>query len=517
MREDLWSVVDASLQRHAGQVAWTCRLVGGARRNYEYGQIREYALTLAADLRARGVGPGEVVAILAVNGPEWGTAALAAWKLGAVIAPIHTALSESEMAAQIAALRPRSILVHGVQARLSESQPILLQADAASVQAEAGQQLAPDPDAEALRSCTSGSTGTPKIVRLSHRNILSNVRSAAQLAGFGPSDRFLSLLPLSHMMEVTGGLLLPLSTGASIVLPRALAANEILQAMAEEQITTIIAVPRLYRNLMQGLEKRFAQGGVLLRVYRAILRSLPVALRARLNVPIRRRLGGRVRAWISGGSRLDPEITRYFTDLGLPLRQGYGLTETSPVVSMQEEFDPVPEGVGRPLPGISVRIHEPDASGSGELWVKGPNVMLGYADPEHTAAAMDGEWFRTGDLARLDSGGRILLTGRCKRLIVTEAGKNVYPEDLETLLERIPGVREAGVIEVDMRPAAVLSVEGPQPLERAREILATYNASASRHNQITRFALVDELPRTPVGKIAISQLPDLFAEREVTR
>jgi len=517
MREDLWTVVDASLQQHRDRVAWSCRLVGGEHRDYSYGQIREFALTLAAELRARGVGPGDVVAILAVNGPEWGAAALAVWKLGAMIAPIHTALSEPEMASQIAALRPRCILVHGVQSRLPNAEPILLRAEEGAVRDEATQDPVIHPDTEALRSCTSGSTGVPKMVMLSHRNILSNVRCAAGLAGIGPHDRFLSLLPLSHMMEVTGGLLLPLTCGASIVLPRALAANEILQAMAEERITAIIAVPRLYRNIMLGLEKRFQKGGAALRLYRRFLRHLPLVLRRHLNAPIRRRLGGQVRFWISGGSRLDPDITRFFHDLGLPLRQGYGLTETSPVVCLQDEFDAVPEGVGRPVPGVSVRIHDADADGAGELWVRGPNVMLGYVDPAHTAAVMEGEWFRTGDLARIDEGGRVILTGRCKRLIVTEAGKNVYPEDLETLLERIPGVREAGVIEVDMRPAAVMAVEGPNAPDRAREILKTYNAGVSSHNQIARFALVDELPRTPVGKVAISRLPDIFAEHEVTR
>jgi long-chain acyl-CoA synthetase len=518
MSTDIWSFIAKSLRSRGDQEAWICRLIGGKRRVYTYRDICEYALDAAFKLRQHGVRAGEIVGILAPNGPEWGVGALAVWKLGAIVAPIHTGNSDDEVVAQLAALDPKVVLVHGVERRVQRAEPIPMERESDHIEREAGIETLIAPSSEAVRLCTSGSTGTPKMVRLSHANVHSNVVAASRCAHIDSSDRFLSLLPLSHMMEITGGFLLPLYSGATIVLPRVLAAQEILDAMATEKVTALIAVPRLFRNIMLGLEKRFSQGGPAMRAYRAFLRIMPVPVRRVVNFPIRRRLGGRIKAWISGGSRLDPEIARYFRELGIPLRQGYGLTETSPVISLQENFEPVIDSVGRPLEGVEVRVHDPDRSGSGELWVRGPNVMLGYVDEGQTREVMVEEnWFRTGDLARLDSSGNIVLTGRSKRLIVTEAGKNVYPEELETLLERIPGIKEAGVFEQDMKPVAVLAVEGLHQVEHARQILKEFNARVSKHNQITRFALVDELPRTPVGKVALKRLPEMFAAKEITR
>jgi long-chain acyl-CoA synthetase len=516
MSDDLWSFINQSLLAHGRHKAWNCRLLGRKHRKLTYHEFRRRILTLASRLRERGIGSGDVVAIMGNNGPEWAAAAFAVWKAGGIVAPVHTSYTDEEMAALLKAVRPKLVMVHGIDRRLPNTMVISLDDEAERVEAEEGIPVELDPDQEAVRSYTSGSTGTPKMVRLSHRNIVANVRAASRCATVGTRDRFLSLLPLSHMLEMTGGLLLPLANGATIVVPRVLASSEILDALRTEKITGIIAVPRLYRNIMMGLEKKLRGMGWLMKVYRALLRRMPVGLRRVLNWPIRRQLGGRIVAWISGGSRLDPQITRYFRDLGLPLRQGYGLTETSPVISIQDSFEPVLDCVGRPLEGLEVRIHAPDEQGSGELWVRGPNVMLGYADKRQTREVMDGRWFRTGDLARIDERGNIILTGRCKRLIVTEAGKNVYPEELETLLERIPGVKEAAVLEVDMRPAAVLALDGEHQVEHARRILREFNARVSKHSQITRFALVDELPRTPIGKVALQMLPEIFAAKEIT-
>jgi len=190
------------------------------------------------------------------------------------------------------------------------------------------------------------------------------------------------------------------------------------------------------------------------------------------------------------------------------------------------------ESVGRPLENIEIKIDQPDEKSIGEVWIKGPNVMLGYTDEELTKEVIEDGWFKTGDLGRIDSNGKLILTGRSKRLIVTEAGKNVYPEDLEIRLERFSGVKEAGIIEVEMKPAAILALDSSEPvtaaviamneedraeaIEEAKRVLREYNSTASGHNQITRFAVVNELPRTPLGKIAIKRLPEIFETHEVT-
>ncbi len=517
MTHSLWDLVITALTRFPQQKAWVRRLPQDRREQFTYAEMRAYALTLAHRLREAGIVPGDRVGILASNGPEWGAAAMAAWKLGAVVAPLHTGNSDEELRTQAQALDGKCILYQHKDRGLPDPLELKLAVDSFAVATERIREPAAGGDMEAVRIYTSGSTGKPKMVRLSHHNIVSNVLAAAKLKiDIGPRDRFLSLLPLSHAMEMTGGMLLPLHKGASIVVPRMLAAGEILEALRAERITFMIGVPRLFRNLKLGMEKQFEDRGLPQKAYLSLLRRLPYGLRRRLNGPIRKRLGGAIKCWLSGGSRLDPEINRFFRDLGLCVIQGYGLTECSPVVAVQNPGDPLLDSVGRPLDGVEVRIHDPDPEGTGELWVRGPNVMLGYVDEEQTRAAMQDGWYKTGDIARLVEDNQIVLTGRCKRLIVTEAGKNVYPEDLEIMLERNPALKEAGVVEVDMEPAAVLAIDPPDQVAKAKAILKDFNARVSSHNRINRFAIVDELPRTPLGKVALKALPRVFSEHEVS-
>ncbi len=513
MADNLWSLTHEALQRYPQQLCWVRRQSKGRREQYTYTQIDAYARHLARRLHDCGIRAGDRVGILSPNGPEWGATALACWKLGAVVAPLHTGNSDEELSIQAQALAPKLILYQGEHRGLKNTESIELADTLAD--SENPSDFSPRANDEAVRIYTSGSTGNPKMVRLSHSNIISNVLASSNIdIPIGPRDRFLSLLPLSHAMELTGGMLLPLHCGATIVLPRVLAANEIIEALVEEKITMVIAVPRLFRNIMLNMQKRFSDGGAGLRIYLALLRKTPLSLRRHLNWPIRHKLGGKITCWLSGGSRLDPKIGEFFRDIGLPLIQGYGLTECSPVVSVQRQNDPLLESVGEPLPGVRVRINDPDATGAGELWVSGPNVMLGYVDEEQTRECMDSGWYKTGDIARLVD-GKIVITGRSKRLIVTEAGKNVYPEDLEVLLERDSTLKEAGVIEVDLRPAAVLAIDPPEQEAKAKRVIRDFNGRVSSHNHIVRYAVVEELPRTPLGKVSLKDLPAIFDQFEI--
>lgn len=518
-RSNVWSLVADKLVATTGgpQVdpahpAWIVRRRGAANDVWTYGDVANAIDNLIPMLTEAGVQRSTVVGLMAPNGPQWAVGAIALWRLGAIVAPVHIGNSDADIETQINALDPLLVLRFESDRACPRAKDIALNRAAAAT----GNVL-PDqhPDQEATRIYTSGSTGTPKIVRLSHGNMASNVLASQKAMDIGISDRFLSLLPMSHAYEMTGGMLLALSRGATTVIPKVLAANEVMAAMNEEGVSLMIAVPRLYRNIMQGFEKKLADGGGLLRTYVGLVRALPLPLKQVVNAPIRKRFG-RLRCWASGGSRLDPEISGYFRKLGISLRQGYGLTEASPVISVQDLFDPVLESVGPPLPGIDVKIHDPDEDQCGELWVRGPNVMMGYTDQELTDEVMQDGWLKTGDLARLTADGRIVLTGRCKRLIVTDAGKNVYPEELEVLLERYDVIKEAGVFEIDMKPVAVLAMDGEDRVAKAKATLKTFNAQTSAHNRITRFALTDDLPRTPLGKIALMALPQVFAEAEVT-
>ena len=433
------------------------------------------------------------------------------------MAPIHRGNSEQEIAAQLQAIQPRIMLVHTSETGFEPSREISLESDDAAVTREQEAGTPDSREAVAMRIYTSGSTGRPKIVRLSHRNIITNVLAACNFQPFGPHDRFLSLLPFSHAMGMTANLMLPLYAGSCTITPKVLAANEILAALGEEKISVLVAVPRLFRNIMNGLEKKFRESSALLRAYVGLLRCMPLPLRRVMNAPLRNKLGGRINCWVSGGSHLDGRITRYFHRLGIPLRQGYGLTETSPIATLQDEFDEAVESVGKPIEDVSATVLHPDPSGSGEIGIKGPNVMLGYEDAGQNAEAFEDGWYRTGDIGTIDAQGRVTLTGRSKRLIVTEAGKNVYPEELEILLERDPRVKEAGVFELDMKPVCVISTDEESPAAAIRSVLGDYNGAVSPHNRITRFAITDELPRTPLGKLALQKLPEVFSEKEVTQ
>ncbi|MEM7193811.1 MAG: AMP-binding protein [Pseudomonadota bacterium] len=514
MSVNLWSLIEPSFTRHGDHPAWICRQRQG-KRIVSYRELEQSTLTLADQLRQKGIGSGHTVGVTAPNGPEWCVATLAAWRVGAAVAPIHIGNSDHEIEMQIAAVKPEIMLVHDSDISVDNAHSIDMAIDSEAIERERQQNTLADPDEVAVRIYTSGSTGSPKVVRLAHRNIGSNVLSAERIEHFTPNDRMLALLPFSHAMGITGNFLLSLRVGGTIVAPKVLAANEILTALEEEQISVIIAVPRLFRNVMLGLEKKFSQGSKALQMYIGLIRAMPISIRKHINAPIRKKFGGKIKIWVSGGSHLDGEITRYYHQLGLPLRQGYGLTETSPLTSIQSAWDDAVESVGAPIEDVEVKLHNVDENGNGEVWIKGPNVMLGYEDESQTQEAMEDGWFKSGDIARLDEKGRIHLTGRSKRLIVTEAGKNVYPEELETLLERNPLVKEAGVFERDMKPVVVLAMEGDDPAAEARKVLKEHNSLVSAHNQITRFALTDELPRTPVGKMALQQLPVIFDEFEV--
>lgn len=518
MSHDIWNIFGQRLKSNQSRVAWIRRQRGAENLSYSYGTIHDAALHMAGRLRQHGVSQGDVVSVIGPNGPEWAVAAFAAWKVGAVLAPVHIGYSQDDIQRQFEALQPKLIMVHDAKSKSGD-------VDIPQVDIEIGNELTAQEDQipandasseEALRIYTSGSTGIPKIVRLSHHNLSSNFKACSKIVTIDHRDRFLSLLPLSHTFELVGGMFLPLYNGASIVLPKVLTAQEVLAAMLEEKVSVVLAVPRLFRNIKNGMEKKFQEGSFLLRGYIGLLAVLPLGLRSRLNSPLRKKLSPNLRYWVSGGARLDPTIAKFFRNLGISLRQGYGLTETSPVVCVQEAFPTNLDSVGYAIEGVEIKIDEPDELGSGEVLVRGDNVMLGYSDPIATQEVMKGEWFRTGDIGRLDSSGNLSLTGRIRRIIVTEGGKNVFPEEIETLLERYPAVKEAGIIEIDQRPCVVFAMDEPDVnADKSKEILKDFNAKSSAHNQVTRCAVVEDLPKTPLGKTALTRLAEVFEQNEV--
>jgi long-chain acyl-CoA synthetase len=304
---------------------------------------------------------------------------------------------------------------------------------------------------QAVLIYTSGTTGAPKAVMLTHKNLLSNARDIAAATNIGQTDRFLSVLPLHHTFEATAGFLLPALTGASVTYARSLKSRDIIEDAKRTKATCMIGVPLLFEKMKQAFEKKLAQAPWQRRAAFRLLYGLSRVgwkLDRRwgkpLFHPVRRRAGlGTVRMFCSGGAPLPPPISEYFNLIGFELVQGYGMTETSPAISVQRPGDVHFGSVGQPIGEVQVRIDRPDTDGIGEIIVRGDNVTPGYHDnPEATAELIRDGWLHTGDLGRWRR-GHLWITGRRKNVIVSAAGKNIYPEELEEKLLESDLVLEA--------------------------------------------------------------------------
>lgn len=297
---------------------------------------------------------------------------------------------------------------------------------------------------------TSGTTSISKAVMLSHKNICANLMDIASVIKVDENDRFLSFLPLHHTFECTVGFLYPISKGCSIAFCEGI--RHIADNIKEYRITVMISVPILfetmYKKVIKGIEKK----GKLETVKKGIkisqfLLKFGIDIRRKLFKEIHDNLGGKVGLFVSGGAAFDPETEKGFNELGVRTYQGYGLTESSPVIAAEDDKYRRLGSIGKAFPSLDAKIVEPNEEGIGELVVKGPSIMLGYYNNEEaTKETIDEEgWLHTGDLARIDKDGYIFISGRKKFVIVLKNGKNIYPEELETLLNKIEGISESFV------------------------------------------------------------------------
>ncbi|MCX7920543.1 MAG: AMP-binding protein [Clostridia bacterium] len=297
---------------------------------------------------------------------------------------------------------------------------------------------------------TSGTTSISKGVMLSHSNVANNVSAITGSIYVGPGDVHLSLLPLHHTFENSIGLLLMVHSGVCIAYSDGI--KHVAQNLKEYGVTVLVAVPAIfeamYRKLQEGIKKsgKTKLFAILGKVSDA-LRFVGIDIRRTLFKSVFKQIGPGLRVAVSGAAPLDPEVVKGFDRIGLRLLQGYGLTETSPVVAANNDFVNKPGTIGYPLAGIEVAIDSPDENGMGEIITRGGNVMLGYyEDPGATAEAIDAEgWFRTGDLGVIDENGFITITGRAKSMIVLTNGKKAFPEEYEVLLNNIAGVKDSFV------------------------------------------------------------------------
>jgi long-chain acyl-CoA synthetase len=427
----------------------------------------------AALLAAEGVEPGDRVGLQSENRPEWSVAYMGILQAGAVVVPLDAQLKAGEVGEILSTSGARLCVVSARQsAVLEEVRGTRLPAlrlvglDRAGDQPsldDAMHRFAGAPSREsrgqahdlAVLIFTSGTTGQAKGVMLSHSNLLHNVEGVARTFEFGPGDRLLSVLPLHHTFESTGGMLCPMRMGASVAYARGLNSKELREDLRSSGATILLGVPLLYEKLLAAIDRGISEAPLprrlLARTLLAVSRALRVTTGARTGGALLRRLReasglARIRMFVCGAAPLPNEVFWGFIDIGWPVLEGYGLTECSPVVAADHPGRPRPGAIGWPIVGVDVRIEEPDADGNGEIVVRGPNVMLGYfGNAPATAEVVRDGWFYTGDLGRLERDGRLKITGRLKNMIATAAGKKIYPEEIEAHLANCPLILEVVV------------------------------------------------------------------------
>ena len=291
---------------------------------------------------------------------------------------------------------------------------------------------------------TSGTTSKSKVVALSHKNICSNLMDIASVLDVNSEDTLLSFLPLHHVFECTVGFLFSLYVGAQTVFCDGI--RHIVENLNEYQVSVMACVPAIYERIFGMIRKKLEKEGKLQEILDNEEKYANVSMEEKKQIfkDIHNMLGGKIKLFISGAAALDYQIEAKYRLLGLNLVQGYGLTETSPVIGVGSKKYYKTGSIGKTVPSVEVKIKNPNSEGVGELLVKGPSIMLGYyGDEKATREAFEEEWFNTGDLARIDEEGYIFICGRKKNVIVLKNGKNIYPEEMENLVNKIEGVNES--------------------------------------------------------------------------
>ncbi len=507
--------------------------------NYSWQETGERAARWRAGLKKENPAAGDRVALLLSNCIDWVCFEQAALSLGLVVVPLYTwdspenivyLLRDSgsrlilmETTEQWHKLTPHSATLHDLQKVLClRSDPThlanqpkktnlvpVMVADWLPEQAEKMTSMAAYPDDLATIVYTSGTTGSPKGVMLSHRNILWNAEAIHQVIPTYTNDVLLSFLPLSHTFERTVGYYIPMMTGSSVAYTRSM--QDLVEDMLTIRPTIIISVPRIYERIYAKVIKQLEQKGELTRKlfqltldigwqrFQSSQGRCSFSTRQRILWPVLKllvankiinKLGGRIRLAVSGGAPLQENISRFFLSLGFPLIQGYGLTETAPVVSANTLADNIPSSVGLPLPGVQCRIG-PDQ----ELLVKSPGLMLGYWNlPEKTNDAFDNNgWLHTGDVVEIKD-QVIFIRGRLKEILVTSTGEKVPPVDLETTIANDPLVNQVMVVgEGKPYIGALLALHPESWKKLAQELRLDGNDPASLQNPSARQAVLSKI------------------------
>src|SRR3984885_10371952 len=456
-------------------------------RHFRYSEIAARASAFAARLREKGIGRDEKVILYGENRPEWIIALWGCLLEGVIAVPIDYR-SSPEFVDRIKNIVDARLILTGEEAGMY---------DGGAAPGAIIEPVTINKDQTAEIIFTSGATAEPKGVIITHRNILANivpvegeVKKYLRYQGPFAPIRFLNLLPLSHMFGQAMATFIPPMLPAIVIFMRGFHPNEILRQIRTRRVSVLVSVPQILEILRAHLIQMFPE-----------LRQLRPSKGHWLGRwwryrKVHRLFGWKFWSFIVGAAPLPADLEAFFSELGFLVIQGYGLTETAPIVTLNHPFHARQGSVGKPIAGVQVKI-APD----GEILVRGENVTSGYFQhPEETARAFEDGWFHTGDIGQLKDNGELSILGRKKEMIVTPEGLNVFPEDVENALKQQPGVRDAAVIGTD-RVRAVLILELGA---NGEEIVKRANARLSDYQRVRGFSIwpQDEFPRTEgTGKL----------------
>ncbi len=463
--------------------------------------IKQVELLLAE----HGVSPGDRVAVLSENRPEWPVAYLGVVGYGAVVTPILPDFHENEVAnilehseAKLVFVSPRlRAKLDGAVALLEERSTAPTSLDIENLSIESSEQepspaasaREPGPDDLAAIIYTSGTTGSSKGVMLTHRNIVSNVIAASPIGGFEAGDCMLSLLPLSHSYECTLGCLTPAAAGAAVYyLDKPPSPTVLMPALAQVRPQQMLTVPLFIEKIFRNKIHPQLTGSAVKRMLYGVgpVRKLLHKVACK---KLMQSFGGRLRFFGIGGAALAPDVEQFLRDGGFPYAIGYGLTETAPLIAGSSPADTYYRAIGPAIEGTQVRIAGKDSeSGEGEIQVHGPNVMRGYfKDEERTAETFTADgWLRTGDLGFFDKEKRLYIRGRIKNMLLGPSGENIYPEEIEAVINSKPLVAESLVYQAGGKLVAKVHLNYEAMLAYAADHAEDLRDSAEELVELTR-------------------------------
>jgi long-chain acyl-CoA synthetase len=509
-RTSVASYVD-DLAARGGEIAFEHRR-GLRSVRWSYARVASAARRFARELEARGVAPGDRVLLWGPNTAEWVAAFYGCALRGAIAVPLDRT-GTADFAARVAdRVAPRLAVVgREIEGAIPNVAAIELESLEEEIASRSDAPVAPlssrDDTLEIV--FTSGTTAEPKGVKITHANVLASLepieREIARYLKwerFFHPIRFLDLLPLSHVFGQFMALFVPHMLGGLVVFDDALAPTRIVETIRSRRISVLVAVPRILESLRDEIEREYADAGELDRLRRAIdaAGSLRPARRMWRFRRIHRRFGWKFWAFVSGGATLDEATERFWRGMGFAVVQGYGMTETASLVSLNHPFRMSHGSIGKVMPGREIKLDE----ATGEILVRGENVSPGYWGEETPSVDAEG-WLRTGDLGALDAEGNLYFVGRSKEVIVTAAGVNLHPEDVEAALDAEPEIRASVVVGVEgaygPEPAAALILTSDEA--DAEAAVARANASLAEPQRIRRWIVWPDadFPRTSTQKI----------------